>query len=143
METLKIGFSLQLQEYACDNKYVRPLITRSVYTRFWPDYISFTIIHFVIELFFWYNIHKSLTYNLVQKLALFCINIVPNLSSNHARDSITSSYCRIRSNCKLTASVYLLSFFLIVDCETELVSKTTMFGVLLQHESHHNRNQIN
>ena len=73
------------------------------------------IIHFIIELFFWYYIHNLFSYNFVQKLALFCINIVPKLPSNHAWDSMISSSCRIRRSCKATASVYFL--FLIVDCE--------------------------
>ena len=55
--------------------------------------------------------HKLFIYNFVQQ---FCINIVLKLPCNHARDTMISSNCRIRSNCKLTASVNLP--FLIVEC---------------------------
>ena len=89
---------------------MRPLITRSVcthtvyyenscYHTFWAILYFIYIIHFVIELFFLFYIHKLITI-LTKKI-------------NHARDSIISSNCQIRSNCKWTASVYLLLFWLL------------------------------
>ena len=59
-ETLKIGFSLHVQEYACDSKRVRPLITRIVCTpTVYHDNGIFVIIHFEYIIF---HLHNTLCY---------------------------------------------------------------------------------
>ena len=127
---MKIVFSLHVKEYAYDNKYMRSLITRAVCIHtVYDDNWILVIIHFGHIIFdlhntLYRNCSSGITY-ITYLLTILSIKIClvlhkycskTPLEHDDARDSIISSNCRIRNICKLTASVYLL-FFFIVDCD--------------------------